>query len=280
MREIDSSEIGRTVERCIEQVSFTLGKAERDALAAAFTAEDNPLARDILAELIENARVASAERRALCQDTGLAVVFLDIGQQVAITGEPLEQAINAAVASAYSRLALRKSVVAHPLDRRNTGDNTPAILHTRIVPGDCVTVRFAAKGGGCENMSALAMLTPSADANAVADYVLKMVVQAGGKPCPPIIVGVGLGGNFEMAAMLAKIALLRPLGKPSENPTDARLEKKILADVNATGIGPMGLGGRTTALAVHIESAPCHIASLPLAVNIDCHSHRHAEITI
>ncbi|MBI5725889.1 MAG: fumarate hydratase [Planctomycetes bacterium] len=280
MREIDAAEIGRAVEQCIEQASFTLGRAELDALTTAIAVEDNSLARDILGELIENASIAAAERRALCQDTGLAVVFLDIGQQVLVTGQPLEQTVNSAVAAAYTRLGLRKSVVAHPLERRNTGDNAPAILHTRLVPGDRATVRFAAKGGGCENMSAMAMLTPSADATAVADFVVKTVVQAGGKTCPPIIVGVGLGGNFERAAMLAKLALLRPLGRPSENPIDARLERDLLARINATGIGPMGLGGRTTALAVHVESAPCHIASLPVAVNIDCHSHRHAEISI
>jgi len=188
--------------------------------------------------------------------------------------------VNAAVRDAYARFLLRKSIVAHPLARRNTGDNTPAVLHVRIVPGDRVAVDFVEKGGGCENMSRLAMLTPADGRDGVVDFVLRTVRESGGNACPPLVVGVGLGGSFERVAHLAKEALLRPFGEPAADPEDRALEAELLGKINATGLGPMGLGGDTTALAVHVNSHPCHIASLPVAVNLDCHSHRHARETV
>ena len=280
MREIPVSQIREALVSCIEQASFSLGRAERDALAAARARETSPTGRAILNQLLENADIAEAERRPLCQDTGVAVVFLEVGQEVRLTSGGLEDAVQEAVRDAYSRFYLRKSILDHPLTRKNTGDNTPAVIHTRIMPGDKVRIVFDAKGGGCENMSRLAMLTPSAGREGVVDFVVKAVAEAGGNPCPPVVVGVGLGGTFEKAAMMAKQALLRPLGEPSAHPEDRQLEQDLLAKINATGVGPMGLGGVSTALAVHVISHPCHIASLPVAVNLDCHSHRHSEAEI
>jgi len=280
MREIPVSQIREALVSCIEQASFSLGRAERDALAAARARETSPTGRAILNQLLENADIAEAERRPLCQDTGVAVVFLEVGQEVRLTSGGLEDAVQEAVRDAYSRFYLRKSILDHPLTRKNTGDNTPAVIHTRIMPGDKVRIVFDAKGGGCENMSRLAMLTPSAGREGVVDFVVKAVAEAGGNPCPPVVVGVGLGGTFEKAAMMAKQALLRPLGEPAAHPEDRRLEEELLAKINATGVGPMGLGGVSTALAVHVISHPCHLAALPVAVNLDCHSHRHSEATI
>jgi fumarate hydratase subunit alpha len=280
MREIPVSQIRKALVSCIEQANFSLGRAERDALAAARARETSGTGRAILDQLLENADIAEAERRPLCQDTGVAVVFLEVGQEVRLTGGGLEDAVQEAVRDAYSRFYLRKSILDHPLTRKNTGDNTPAVIHTRIVPGDKVRIVFDAKGGGCENMSRLAMLTPSAGREGVVDFVVKAVAEAGGNPCPPVVVGVGLGGTFEKAAMMAKQALLRPLGEPAAHPEDRRLEEDLLERINATGVGPMGLGGVTTALAVHVISHPCHLAALPVAVNLDCHSHRHSEAEI
>jgi fumarate hydratase subunit alpha len=280
MREIPVSQIREALVSCIEQASFSLGRAERDALAAARARETSPTGRAILDQLLENADIAEAERRPLCQDTGVAVVFLEVGQEVRLTSGGLEDAVQEAVRDAYSRFYLRKSILDHPLTRKNTGDNTPAVIHTRIMPGDKVRIVFDAKGGGCENMSRLAMLTPSAGREGVVDFVVKAVAEAGGNPCPPVVVGVGLGGTFEKAALMAKQALLRPLGEPAAHPEDRRLEEELLAKINATGVGPMGLGGVSTALAVHVISHPCHLAALPVAVNLDCHSHRHSEATI
>ena len=280
MREIPVSQIREALVSCIERASFSLGRAERDALAAARARETSPTGRAILDQLLENADIAEAERRPLCQDTGVAVVFLEVGQEVRLTGGGLEDAVQDAVREAYSRFYLRKSILDHPLTRKNTGDNTPAVIHTRIVRGDKVRIVFDAKGGGCENMSRLAMLTPSAGREGVVDFVVKAVAEAGGNPCPPVVVGVGLGGTFEKAAMMAKQALLRPLGEPAAHPEDRRLEEDLLERINATGVGPMGLGGVSTALAVHVISHPCHLAALPVAVNLDCHSHRHSEATI
>jgi fumarate hydratase subunit alpha len=280
MREIPVSQIREALVSCIERASFSLGRAERDALAAARARETSGTGRAILDQLLENADIAEAERRPLCQDTGVAVVFLEVGQEVRLTGGGLEDAVQEAVHDAYSRFYLRKSILDHPLTRKNTGDNTPAVIHTRIVRGDKVRIVFDAKGGGCENMSRLVMLTPSAGREGVVDFVVKTVAEAGGNPCPPVVVGVGLGGTFEKAAMMAKQALLRPLGEPAAYPEDRRLEEELLERINATGVGPMGLGGVSTALAVHVISHPCHLAALPVAVNLDCHSHRHSEAEI
>jgi fumarate hydratase subunit alpha len=280
MREISVTEIAAALERCIEEASFRLGDREVAALEAARDRESAPAARGVLEQLLENNRVAAAERRPLCQDTGVAVVFLELGQEVRLTGGPLEPALQAAVGRAYTAHCLRPSLVAHPLRRENTGDNTPAVVHLKLVAGDGVRLVFAAKGGGCENMSRLAMLTPAAGREGVVRTVVEAVVEAGGNPCPPVVVGVGLGGTFEKAALLAKEALLRPLGQAAEDAEDAALEAELLDRINAAGAGPMGLGGASTALAVHLASHPCHIASLPVAVNLDCHSHRHAEVRL
>ncbi|HOI56233.1 MAG TPA: fumarate hydratase [Phycisphaerae bacterium] len=280
MRTVSVRAVADALYDCIGRASFNLGERETAALEAARRTETSPTGRAVLDQLLENARIACQERRPLCQDTGLAVVFLDIGQQVTLDGGDLVAAINDAVARACRDFHLRTSVVAHPLDRRNTGDNSPAVVHVRLVPGDRVRLRFAAKGGGCENMSRLAMLTPSAGRAGVVEFVVRTVREALANPCPPVVVGVGLGGNFEMAALAAKESLLRPLGDAAADPRDADLERELFAAINATGVGPMGLGGANTALAVHVASLPCHIAALPVAVNLDCHSHRHAETVL
>jgi len=280
MRTVSVRAVADALYDCIGRASVNLGERETAALETARRTETSPTGRAVLDQLLENARIARQERRPLCQDTGLAVVFLDIGQQVILDGGDLVEAINDAVARACRDFHLRTSVVGHPIDRRNTGDNTPAVVHIRLVPGDRVRLRFAAKGGGCENMSRLAMLTPSAGRAGVVEFVVRTVREALANPCPPVVGGVGLGGNFEMAALAAKEALLRPLGDAAADPRDADLERELLAAINATGVGPMGLGGANTALAVHVASLPCHIAALPVAVNLDCHSHRHAEAVL
>ncbi len=249
---------------------------ERTALQRHQKSERNCTGCAILGQLLENADVARAERRPLCQDTGVAVVYLEAGQDVHFTGGSIEEALTDAVRTAYRDFALRPSIVRHPLARKNTGDNTPPVIHTRIVPGDRVRVEFLAKGGGCENMSRLAMLKPSDGREGVIEFVLRTVRESGGNACPPLVVGVGLGGNFERVAELAKGALRRPFGAPAEDPSDRELEQELFTRINALDLGPMGFGGDTTALAVHVASQGCHIASLPVAVNLDCHSHRHA----
>jgi len=213
----------------------------------------------------------------MCQDTGFAVVFLEIGQEVSVTGGNLYDAVNEGVRKGYTEGYLRKSIVDHPLSRKNTGDNTPAVIHTKIVDGESIRITVAPKGGGSENMSAIRMLKPAEGIEGVKKFIVDTIKAAGPNPCPPIVVGVGIGGTFEKSASLAKEALLRELGKPSEIPDIASLEKDLLDDINNLGIGPQGLGGRTTALAVHVEIYPCHIASLPVAVNINCHAARHKE---
>lgn len=280
MREVNVQKIAEQLRGCIRRASFELGPRESAALRNAQAQETSAIGHAILEDLAANQNIAAAERRPLCQDTGVAVVFLEIGRQVHLTGGDLNEALQQAVGAAYTENYLRPSMVRHPLERVNTGNNTPAIVHLRLTEGDRVRLCFAAKGGGCENMSRLAMLTPSAGRAGVVDFVVQTVESAGGNPCPPVVVGVGLGGNFELAALLAKEALLRPLGEPAANPADAELERELLGKLNETGVGPMGMGGAVTALAVHVASHPCHIASLPVAVNLDCHSHRHAECEI
>jgi len=252
------------------------------ALRAAATRETEPLAQSILADILENAALAPETGLPLCQDTGLVVVFAEVGQDVHLVGGSLNEAINEGVRRGYGAGYLRKSVLARPLDRAsNTGDNRPAITHVSLVEGEGLRLTVAPKGGGCENMSALWMLTPAQGRQGVIDSVVAHIREAGGRPCPPLILGVGLGGSFEQAAILAKrAAILRPVGQPNAEGDLRAVEEDILAAVNATGIGPMGLGGRTTALAVHVESNPCHIASLPLALNVQCHSGRHKTVDL
>ena len=281
MRQIESSLISQTVANVCQKVNFELPDEVTAALQAARTTESSPRARQILDELIENAEVARTERLALCQDTGVVVVFAELGRQVQITGDDIYQAINQGVGQGYQEGYLRPSMLSNPLQRdTNTGDNTPAIVHLRIVPGEQLTLHLMAKGGGSENMSALWMLTPAAGRQGIIEAITQQVRLAGGKPCPPLILGVGIGGNFEKAALLAKEALLRSLGQPSDDSEVAELEQDILQTVNQTGVGPMGLGGDTTALAVHILTHPCHIASLPLALNLQCHAARHITVVL
>ena len=241
--------------------------------------KENGLAKEILTQIIENDILAQKENIPLCQDTGIAIFFLEIGQDIHIEGN-LNDAINEAVKIAYTEGYFRKSVVKHPLDRINTNDNTKAIIHTNIVPGDKIKITFAPKGAGSENMSQIKMLVPSEGIEGVKKFVIETIKKAGGKPCPPIIVGIGIGGNFEKCALLAKEAILRDIDDTSTDPINASLEKELLEEINKLNIGPMGLGGKTTALAVKVNSYPCHIASLPVAVNIQCHAARHEVIII
>jgi len=280
MREIEAGIITERVrDACIEACTV-LPADVLEALRRAREIEESPAGRDVLDQLIENAEIARSEHVPICQDTGLALVFVEIGQDVHVVGGGLCDAINEGVRRGYDEGYLRKSVVRHPLDRVNTGDNTPAVIHTDIVAGDSLRIALAPKGGGSENMSAVKMLKPSDGAQGVVHFVTDTVIQAGSNPCPPLIVGVGLGGTIEKAAILSKKAILRRLGRPSENATDAQLESELLEAVNATGVGPAGLGGRVTALAVHVESYPCHIASLPAAVTLQCHAARHISFQI
>ena len=281
MRNVSTSAISRAIaELCID-ANYHLPNDVLQALRHACQMEPSPVGRQVLESLIENAQLASQEVYPLCQDTGLAVVWIDLGQDVHVTGGDLYQAIQDGVRRGYKEGYLRKSMVAEPFSARvNSGDNTPAVIHTRIVPGDRVHVTVCPKGGGSENMSALKMLRPADGRSGVVDFVSSVVDAAGANPCPPLIVGVGIGGSSEQAMILAKRSLLRPVGQRSPVEEIAGLEDQILNGINALGIGPQGLGGSTTALAVHVESFPSHIASLPVGVNLQCHSARHAEIAL
>ncbi len=281
MREIAADAVTETVARLCMEANYDLGEDVVRALEAALEREESEVGRGILRQILENAAIAREEKIPICQDCGLAIVFLELGQEVHIVGGDLYEAVNEGVRRGYREGYLRKSVVSEPFSaRRNTGDNTPAIIHTRIVPGEHLRITVAPKGGGSENMSRLAMLTPAAGRQGIINFVLKTVDEAGANPCPPIIVGVGIGGSFERVAYLAKYALLRPLGTPNPDPELAELEQELLERVNRLGIGPQGFGGRMTALAVHVEAEPCHIASLPAAVNIQCHAARHKEAVV
>ena len=243
------------------------------------TTEESPVGKEVFRELIKNATLAREERIPICQDTGLAVTFIEVGQDVHIVGGFLTDAVNEGVRRGYAKGYLRKSAC-HPFVRKNTGDNTPAILHTKIVPGDKVKITVLPKGGGSENYGSVKMLVPSEGKEGMKALVLEMVTKGGPNPCPPIIVGVGIGGNFETSALLSKEALMEPLGKRSDNPEIAAIEQELLEAINRTGIGPEGYGGTVTALDVHVKMVPCHIASLPVAVNIQCHAHRIKETVI
>ncbi|MGI5819881.1 MAG: fumarate hydratase [Armatimonadota bacterium] len=281
MREIDVARITDAVASMAQQSNTKLPDDVVSALRRARECEESAIAREVLDQLLLNAERAEQTGLPLCQDTGVAVVFIDLGQDAHLVGGLLQEAVDEGVRRGYEQGYLRKSVVRDPLDRStNTGDNTPAVVHVRLVEGDRATVHFAPKGGGSENMSALWMLTPAQGRQGVVEAIASQIAAAGGMPCPPVVLGVGLGGTFEVSALLAKRALLRPLGEPSEDEGIAELERDVLAAVNSTGVGPMGLGGRTTALAVHVERHPCHIASLPLALNVQCHAARHMTTVI
>ena len=280
MRTVPADAITAALRDLCITINHRMGPDMLAAIECAHAAEESEIGRAVLARLLENARVAREEWFPICQDTGTAVVFLDLGQDVHVAGSDLQAAVDEGVRRGYREGYLRASVVRGPLDRRNTGDNTPAILYTRIVPGDRIKLSMLAKGAGCDNMSRLAMLTPADGRAAVTEFVTGAIADAGPNPSPPLIVGVGLGGTFEQAALLAKRALLRPVGAPSPAPDAAALEADLLRRINDLGIGPGGFGGRITALAVHVEEHPTHIASLPVAVNLDCHSHRAGHVTI
>lgn len=281
MREIKASAITKTVAQLCQEANFELGEDVLSALKQAGKTEASPLGREVLSRLLENARIAREEPLPLCQDCGTAVVFLEIGQDTHITGGNLQAAVAQGVRRGYRQGYLRPSIVRQPFSARvNTRDNTPPVTHTEIVPGDHIRITVMPKGGGAENMSRLAMLKPGDGRQAIINLTVKTVNEAGGSPCPPLIVGLGIGGTAEKAMLLAKKALLRPVGMPHPEPEVAELEQEILARINNLGIGPLGFGGSTTALAVHAETTPTHIASLPVAVNLQCHSARHKEAVL
>jgi fumarate hydratase subunit alpha len=278
LRDIDAKEVTKTVARLFLEANYYLADDILDALKKAQNVEESPAGKEVLTQIIRNADIAAEGQIPLCQDCGAAVVFLEVGQDVHIVGGDLTTAVNEGVRQAYEKGYLRKSMVAQPFSSRvNTRDNTPAIIYTEIVPGDKVKITVVPKGGGAENMSRLVMLTPSAGRQGIIDNVLKAVDEAGSNPCPPVIIGVGIGGTAEKTLLLAKKALLRKIGEHNADPETAELEKELLEKVNKLGIGPMGYGGRNTALAVNVEVFPAHIASMPLAVNLNCHSSRHKE---
>ena len=287
MRYIESEKIAEAVESLCITANYELPEDVLAALEKAAKEESNPRAVKILNQLIENARIAAAEKIPLCQDTGLAVVFVEQGAEAAVkpaTGRKLAtlfDAINAGVAAGYEKGYLRKSVVADPLkERKNTGSNTPAIIHHSIVPGEKLKITVITKGAGCENKSRFKMFKPTADKEQIVDWIVDVAKQAGADACPPFIVGVGIGGDFELSSLLSKKALLRNMDTRNSDEFYAAFEADMLSRVNALGLGPQGLGGDTTALACLVETAPCHIASLPVAVNIECHSHRHKSAVI
>lgn len=280
MREVSAAEITRVVAGLCQRANRELPQDLRRALLDAAGKEESPIGEECLRRLVENADFAAKEGLPICQDTGMAVVFVHWGQEVHLSGGTLINAINDGVRQGYRRGHLRASVVGDPILRGNTGDNTPAVVHMQMTPGDRVKIVVAPKGFGSENMSSLAMLTPAHGVAGVTEFVVEAVRKAGANPCPPVIVGVGLGGTMEKAALLAKEALLRPVGKANPQKHLADLERDLLARINDLGLGPQGLGGRHTALAVHIAAYQTHIAGLPVAVNIGCHATRHAEAVI
>jgi fumarate hydratase subunit alpha len=281
MREVDVKKVTETVAKCCMDSCYYLPEGVLKKLQAGQKNEVSPLGRQVLGTIIENAELAKKKSVPLCQDTGLTVVFIDIGQEVHFTGGDLEKSIHAGVAKGYTEGYLRKSSVDDPVFvRKNTGNNTPAIIHARIVPGDKVHIIVCPKGCGSENMGALKMLKPADGVEGIIKFVIDTVMNAGPNPCPPVTIGVGIGGNMERAAELAKFALARPIGEHNANPRYKELEEKLLELANKTGVGPSGLGGSTTALAVNIEYAPTHIGGLPCAVNLNCHAARRAEAEI
>jgi fumarate hydratase subunit alpha len=278
VRELAAAQVTEAVSALLQEACHRLAPAAEEALRAALGCEESPAARRVLATLLENAEIAACSGIPLCQDTGMAVVWLELGQDLHIVGGDLEEAVQEGTRRASEAGYLRKSVVSRPFSgRANTRDNTPAVIHTTVVPGDRLRITALAKGFGSENMSRLAMLTPAEGRQGVVDFVVRCVDEAGANPCPPVIVGVGIGGTAEKCLLLAKRALLREAGKPHPDPEVAALEAELLGRVNALGIGAMGYGGSVTALAVHCEVFPTHIASLPVAVNLQCHSVRHRE---
>lgn len=277
MREIRATSITNLVEKLCMDACYVIGQDILSSLEENKQKEQSPLGRQVLDTIIENDHIAEQERVPMCQDTGMTVVFVEMGQEVHISGGYIEDAINQGVRQGYQKGYLRKSVVGDPLERINTGDNTPAIIHYEIKPGDRFKIIVSPKGFGSENKSALKMLTPSQGLEGIKQFVIDTVSHAGGSACPPMIVGVGIGGTMERCAYLSKKALLRRVGSPNADPRLDAIEKELLEEINKLGIGPVGLGGTTTAIAVHILTNPTHIAGLPVAVNISCHATRHGE---
>ena len=280
MRELNVSKIEETVRELCIKANLLLPSDMEECIACGAKAEKSPVGQAVFDDIIENIRVAKEEKIPICQDCGMAVVFIDIGQDVHFTGGSLREAIDRGVSRGYTEGRLRCSVVGDPLERVNTGDNTPAVVHTRIVDGDKVNITVAPKGFGSENMSQLKMMTPSVTVDEIVDWVVSVASKAGSNPCPPIVIGVGIGGDFEKCAYLAKKALCRPVSERNPKALYADLEAKMLEKINRLGIGPQGFGGTQTCLAVNIEQAPTHIAGLPISVNVGCHVTRHASAEI
>jgi len=280
MRVIPYTEVVDAVAELAMKTNYHLPQDVLDRLVAMRGEETAPLAMSILDQIIANAGIAREGELPLCQDTGVSVVFADLGEDARVDGQGLEAAVNDGVRRGHREGGLRNSMVSDPLRRNNTGDHTPAIMHLRLTGGDRLRIRFCPKGGGCENMSRLAMLTPGEGREGIMNFVIETIRVGGGRPCPPLVVGVAVGGNFERAALMAKEAVLRTIGERHSDPFYAAMEHELLDRINALGIGAMGFGWRTTALDVFVEAAPCHIASMPVAVNIQCHSARHGEITL
>ena len=281
MREIHVDEIISSVKKLSIDSNYYLGQDVIDKIKTMKETEESETAKEVLEILLQNYEMAATEKMPICQDTGIAVIFAEVGQDLHIVGGDFTEAINEGVRQGYKDGYLRKSMVDDPIiDRKNTGDNTPAIIYTDIVPGDKLKITIAPKGGGAENMSEIKMMKAADGLDGVIDFVVDRVRRSGGNPCPPIVVGVGLGGNFEQSALLAKRSLLRDLNDPNPDPKWDKVERDLLSKINNLGIGPQGLGGRTTALAVHILTKPCHIASMPVAVNVQCHAARHKSITL
>ncbi|HPL99042.1 MAG TPA: fumarate hydratase [Bacillota bacterium] len=281
MRELNVDVITNTVENLCIESNYFLPRDVKKALEDAVLKEESPVGRETLLDILKNAEIAARNQVPICQDTGLTVVFAELGQDLRLVGGDFYEAINEGVRRGYKNGYLRKSAVDDPfLVRKNTGDNTPAIIHTTIVKGDKLKIIIAPKGGGSENMSALRMLTPSEGVDGIKKFVIDTVDKAGSNPCPPVIVGVGIGGTVEMTALIAKKALLRTVGEHNPSPEVAKLENELLEEINNLGIGPQGFGGRITALAVNIETFPAHLASMPVAVNIQCHASRHKEAVL
>lgn len=281
VRTIFYEEIVNQVANMCQEANFELGKDVIQAFQAALKKETSETGKDILEQLLLNADIARSERVPMCQDTGVSVFIVEVGQDCHISGGSLYDAINEGVKKGYEEGYLRHSIVDHPITReKSKGYNTPSIIHIELVPGEDLVIHMSAKGGGSENMSALKMLKPADGLDGIKDYILSIVAQAGPNACPPLVVGVGIGGNFERCAYLAKKSLFRPIGHRSERPEIAELEKELMGKINELGIGPQGMGGNTTALDVKIEIEPCHIAALPVAVNLNCHASRHKEVRI
>lgn len=280
MKVLEMEKVISAVEKMCIDANYYIGDEILNKIKQAYKNETKEVAKSVLSQIIENDEIAKNDEVPMCQDTGTAVVFLEIGTEVKIDGD-IYEAINEGVRRGYLNGYLRKSIVRHPLDRVNTKDNTPAIIHTKLIPNsDKVKIVIAPKGGGSENMSALKMLKPSDGLDGVKKFVLDTIKNAGGNPCPPIIVGIGIGGNFEYCAYMAKKALLRDIDDANNDEIIAKLEKELLEEINKLGVGPLGLGGKTTALAVKIEFFPCHIVALPVAININCHAARHKEVIL